>query len=168
MPAPNPFTQVIWKPGQPLDPGAQVLSTDELSKRLLFLETVLAGQPNLDIASIGRSLEQTWQPDASTLFPSHSIPTEALELRLRFGIATIHWPGGVQRSTTVTVVHGLDPLTPDIVLAGLIDAGGYPNYPAIAAYDVDADTFNITLETTDATLPPNTTVMRVAWVAVKA
>lgn len=64
------FQDVLWTPGQPIEPGAPRMSPDELSRRLLHLEKIIDDPKTdlVDMSELGRKLEQSWHPDFNTLF----------------------------------------------------------------------------------------------------
>lgn len=81
------FANSIWVPGEPLDPSQSSMSTQELSDRLLFTERALDGLKvgDLPMAGLMKTLEQTWQPDPSTLFPAGSITSDSLNFTSFYG-----------------------------------------------------------------------------------
>lgn len=80
------FDEAVWVPGQPLDPGADTMTLKEVTDRLLFLEKATT---NLEIGDIPMSelqkqLEQSWLPDAKTLFASGAIGNDSLAFSLYY------------------------------------------------------------------------------------
>lgn len=84
---------------------------------------------------------------------------------IRFGTATITWPGGTPFAT-VAVTHGLG-RTPTAVFAG--DAGGgtmNTNIPVWSATSPGATTFTAAAETSDASAPAVGLTRTFYWLAV--
>lgn len=123
MPA-GSYSDTVWRPGQPLDPTAKIMPQEEVSQRLLYLEKAFTDMQlgDLPISELKRELEQSWAPDAATLFPAGSVTREAL---------AVSWAGGSAGSagTKVSTVAGAPDWT--IVRNG---AGDYTvTFPAFKA-----------------------------------
>jgi len=74
------FTDTLWLPGQPKEPTRLVLSPQEASERLLYLEKRYANMSvdDIPVADLQRKMEQSWQPDAATLLPNATITVDQL------------------------------------------------------------------------------------------
>lgn len=74
------FSDVLWTPGQAMEPGNQELRSRELTQRLLHLENVIANLEvdDLPVSAIGRKLEQTWRPDPNVLFDTGSVGADLI------------------------------------------------------------------------------------------
>lgn len=96
---PGSFAKAQWRPGQPQDPTSKVLSPQELSERLLFMEAAFANMlvDDLPMSDLQRQLEQSWLPDTATLLPQGSVTREVL--------ATA-WVSGTVGSTGVVSATG--------------------------------------------------------------
>lgn len=84
------FSKSLWRPGQPLDANTKVLSADELTQRLLYLETVFDDMQvdDLPLGHLQKQLAQNWLPDPATLFASGEIGYASLAFRLAYGIVS--------------------------------------------------------------------------------
>jgi hypothetical protein len=90
------YSDTVWRAGQPLDPTSKVMSGQELTDRLLYLEKAFTGMQlgDLPVSELQRALEQSWVPDPATLFASGSVTREAL---------SVAWAGGKVGSTGTKV-----------------------------------------------------------------
>lgn len=81
------FTQTLWRPGELLDPTSLTAAPLELTQRLMHLEKALDQLQvgDLPISDLERQLEQTWQPDPSTLFPAGSVGNEVQAYSTYYG-----------------------------------------------------------------------------------
>jgi hypothetical protein len=82
------FKDTLWSPGQPLDPQAKVLSNQELSDRLLYLEKSYDrfDVDQIPTSDLTRRLEQVWLPDPNTLFASGTVGYDSLIFTLVYGL----------------------------------------------------------------------------------
>src|SRR4051812_22826886 len=93
------------------------------------------------------------------------LDTGGRSIGIRFGAATITWPGG-SPFATVAVTHGLS-RTPVVVFAG--DAGGgtmATNIPVWSASAPGATTFTAAAETSDASAPAVGLTRTFYWVCL--
>lgn len=90
------YSDTVWRAGQPLDPTAKVMSAQELSDRVLYLEKAFTGMQvgDLPLSELQRALEQTWSPDPATLLASGSVTRDSL---------AVAWAGGSAGSTGTKV-----------------------------------------------------------------
>lgn len=88
------------------------------------------------------------------------VDTGGQSIGVRFGAASVTWPGGSPFSTAKTVTHGLG-RTPVTVLTT-------PNNSPSTCYvdTVGATTFNITLHTDDGSSPAAATTRTVYWLVI--
>jgi hypothetical protein len=96
---------------------------------------------------------------------AESIPsTGGQRAEIRFGLQTVTWPGGSQTSNVATVSHGLD-TTPAAVIATMSTGTG-AFYSVAVAVNYTATTFDLRLDTVDASTPLVTATSTVAWFAI--
>jgi hypothetical protein len=114
------FTQTLWRPGEPLEPNAEILPPLEVTQRLMHIEKSLddLSVGDLPVSDLEKTLEQTWLPDPNTLFAAGGIGNEVTEF------ATYH--GQVGSAGTI-VLAGSGDWTVSRVSQGIYDV----TFPAL-------------------------------------